>query len=71
MPGGLISIVAADSLAERVGLRPGDELVSINDRVLRDVIDVRFWAAEEELKLEVQRDGRAFTLEATRRYDEP
>ena len=51
MPGGLISEVAANSLAERVGLRPGDELVSINGRVLRDVIDVRFCAAEEDLKL--------------------
>jgi putative radical SAM enzyme (TIGR03279 family) len=71
MPGGLIAVVAANSLAERVGLQPGDELVSISGRVPRDVIDVRFYAAEEALKLEVQRDGQTFTVEAARRYDEP
>jgi putative radical SAM enzyme (TIGR03279 family) len=71
MPGGLISVVAPGSLAERVGLLPGDELLSINGHSLRDIIDVRFHAAEEHLALEVRRAGGAVNLEAERRYDEP
>jgi putative radical SAM enzyme (TIGR03279 family) len=72
MPAGLIATVAPGSLAERVGLRPGDELLSINDLPVRDVIDVRFYAAEERLALRVRRRGRgAFTIQADRRYDEP
>jgi putative radical SAM enzyme (TIGR03279 family) len=71
VPGGLISAVASGSLAEQIGLRPGDVLLAINGRCLRDVIDVRFYGAEERLALEVQREGQAFTVEAERRYDQP
>ena len=71
MPGGLISNVAPDGLAERAGLRSGDEMLAINGHVLRDVIDVQFYAAEEHLALEVQRGEEIFTVETERRYDEP
>jgi len=71
MPVGLIAAIAAGSLAEQVGLRVGDELCSINDRPLRDVIDVRFYSAEERLTLRVRREGREFTRQAERRYGEP
>jgi putative radical SAM enzyme (TIGR03279 family) len=69
--GGVVATIAPDSLAERIGLRPGDELLSINGRRLRDVIDVQFYAAEERLTFEAQREGEALTFEAERRYDEP
>ena len=68
--GGVISAVGLDSLAGRVGLQPGDELVSINGHYLRDVIDVRFYSAEEHLALRGRRNGEEFTVEAGRRYDE-
>ncbi|HEC34068.1 MAG TPA: DUF512 domain-containing protein [Chloroflexi bacterium] len=68
---GVISTVQPHSLAGRLGLVPGDELVSINDHPLRDVIDVRFYAAEERLTLHIRRQGRALTLKGQRRYDEP
>jgi len=71
MPAGLISAVAADSLAGRVGLQAGDELVSINDCDLRDVIDVQFYAADERLALRARRNGQEFTVEVERRYAEP
>ena len=71
MPAGLIAAVAAGSLAERVGLKPGDELLAINDRPLRDVIDVRFYSAEERLALRARRDGQEFAIEVERRYGEP
>ena len=71
MPAGLIAAVAPGSLAERIGLRAGDELFSINDRPLRDVIDVRFYSAEERLELRARREGQDFIVETGRRYDEP
>ncbi|MFV9506431.1 MAG: DUF512 domain-containing protein [Oscillochloridaceae bacterium umkhey_bin13] len=52
--GGLITQVAPDSLAEALGLRPGDTLVAIGDQRLRDVIDYRFAVAEPQLELRVR-----------------
>jgi putative radical SAM enzyme (TIGR03279 family) len=69
--GGVIASVAPGSLAERIGLHAGDELLSINGRALRDAIDVQFHAAEEHLALAVRRGGESFAVEADRRYGEP
>jgi len=71
MSAGMITAVASGSLAERAGLRAGDELVAINGHRLRDVIDVQFYAAEEQLLLEGRRGGETFAIEIERRYDEP
>ena len=71
MTAGQIAAVAPGSLSERVGLRPGDELLSVNGHGLRDVIDVRIYAAEEHLRLLMRRDGVESTSEADRRYGEP
>ncbi len=71
MSAGLIDAVAPHSLADRIGLRPGDELISINHHPLRDVIDVRFYAAEPHLNLQVRRADEVLKVEAERRYDEP
>ncbi|MBP7602230.1 MAG: PDZ domain-containing protein, partial [Thermoflexales bacterium] len=39
MSGGLVKAVAEGSVAAAADLRPGDEVVAINGRPLRDVID--------------------------------
>jgi putative radical SAM enzyme (TIGR03279 family) len=67
---GVIATVERHSLAERAGLRSGDELVSINGQSLRDVVDVRFYSAGEHLVLRGSRDGREFAVEVERRYGE-
>ena len=68
--GGRISEVLPDSIAEEIGLEPGDILVSINGHVLRDQIDYRFYGAEETLILVVERAGERHTIEIERDYDE-
>jgi len=68
---GLIAAVAPNSLAMELGLRPGDEMLSINDHPLRDVIDVQFYGAEEELELLVRRDGELIRYTTERDYDQP
>jgi len=58
------------SPAEKAGLLPGDEFLSINGHRLRDVIDYRFYSAEEELEVVIRRGGEVFTRRLGRVYGE-
>ena len=70
MSGGVISSVQRGSPAEKGGLLPSDELLSVNGHRLRDVIDYRFYSAEEELELIIRRGGEVFTRRLRRGYGE-
>ena len=67
-PGGEVSAVRPGSPAARAGLLPGDVVVSINGQRLRDVIDFRFYAADEALELAVRRGEQSLTLHIQRDY---
>ena len=57
--GGVISAVAGGSLAEAAGIEPGDAIVAIDGRALRDAIDYQFHAAEPEITARFRKaDGR-------------
>lgn len=68
--GGVISSVRRGSPAEKAGLLPGDELLSVNGHQLRDVIDFRFYSAEEELQVVIRRGGEVTTRRLRRAYGE-
>lgn len=68
--GGRIVGIEPGSVADELALRPGDELIAINDQAVEDVIDVQFYSAEEELELLIRRDGELLLFEAERDYDE-
>jgi putative radical SAM enzyme (TIGR03279 family) len=68
--GGLIAAVQPESIGAEVGLEPGDVLFSINGHVLRDVIDYRYYGADERLSLVLERQGQRHTLDIERDYDE-
>lgn len=51
---GVISGVRPGSLAEEAGIAPGDAIVTLGGRVLRDVVDFQFYQAEEEVEVHVQ-----------------
>ncbi len=53
----LVVAVAPGSPAARAGIQPGDEVVSLNGRRPRDVIEWRLLADEADLELEVRRGG--------------
>lgn len=53
---GTVLRVAEGSLAEELGLLPGDKIVSVNDQPLRDIIDLSFAMAEEEIDLLVEHE---------------
>ncbi|MGD8398113.1 MAG: DUF512 domain-containing protein [Anaerolineae bacterium] len=69
-PGGIVEAVDPSSLGARAGIRPGDRLLAINGRRLRDVIDVQFLGAEEELELLVERDEEQWIVDVERAYGE-
>jgi putative radical SAM enzyme (TIGR03279 family) len=50
-----ILAVEPESAAARAGLKPGDRIRTLNGQPLRDVIDLRFEGAEEELDFEIER----------------
>ena len=47
----------AGSLAEAAGIAPGDAVVSAGGHVLRDVVDLQFYAAEAEVEVVVRKAG--------------
>ncbi|HZS43491.1 MAG TPA: DUF512 domain-containing protein [Blastocatellia bacterium] len=64
--------VAPGSLGAELELQPGDTILSVNGRQLRDFIDFRFCAgSEDEVTLEVIRaDGEKWQLEVEKAEDE-
>src|SRR2546423_1752913 len=63
-----IEKVDPGSLGAKVGLRPGDEVVSINGSRMEDVIDYRFLIADEAVEIAIAPSGdrerlRVVTLE--------
>ncbi len=68
--GGRIVGIEPGSVADALKLRPGDELIAINDQAVEDIIDVQFYAAEEELDILIRREGELLLFEAERDYDQ-
>lgn len=62
----MLEILAIEpgSIAEELGLQPGDRLLALNGEPVRDLLDYQLLAAGEELLLEVARaDGELWDLE--------
>ncbi|MBU0495999.1 MAG: DUF512 domain-containing protein [Chloroflexi bacterium] len=69
--GGVIVRIEPGSLADELDLRPGDILLQVNDRPVRDVLDVQFYAAEDTATLLVRRDDEDTYYEVDKEPDEP
>ena len=66
-----IARVAPGSLAEGLQLRPGDRIVSINGEAISDVIDYRFYVADECISLTVKnKSGRVKTFRIRKPADD-
>jgi len=66
-----ISQVLPESIADELGLTPGDSLVSINGTKMQDLIDYKFLCADEFLELEiVDIQGKKHKLEIEKDYDQ-
>ena len=63
--------VAPGSPAAESGVVPGDELVSIGGRPLRDVIEFRVLSDEADVELELRRGGLELNVEIAKAHGEP
>lgn len=68
--GGVVDAVRPGSIADEIGLRPGDRVVSIDGRELRDAVDVQYYATEDAIALEYVREGTATIVEIEKHPDE-
>ena len=62
--------VFPDSLAEKIGLRSGDNLLKINGKRVMDEIDYKFRITEENLVLEMEINGHLESVEIDKDYDD-
>jgi len=69
--GGLVADVQPGSIADDLGWRPGDEIVSINGHTLHDVIDYRFYSAEEHVVVTLRRGYETAEFEIEKEPDRP
>ena len=67
----MIASLAPGGFGAEIGLRVGDRLLAINGHVLRDVLDVQFYGADEEVALSIWREGETGVLRGRRSYGQP
>lgn len=67
----IVSSVIKDSIAEELGIQAGDEIVSIDDTPMLDMIDYNFLCKSDLLTLEIKKtDGEVEVIELEKDYDE-
>lgn len=69
--GGIVDTVEPGSLADGLGWRSGDRILTINGHPLSDEIDFRFYSADERLTVVLSRRGRRLTFDIHKDYDTP
>ena len=71
-PKGLsIDAVEPQSIAEELGIQPGDKLLTINDQPVRDVLDYRFLSFAEEILVKIiTRQGEVWEFEIEKDAEE-
>ena len=67
---GWVREVVPESPADRAGLQPGDLVRTINGHLVRDLIDYKFYAAEEELVIGFDRQETQHEVRVAKSIDE-
>jgi putative radical SAM enzyme (TIGR03279 family) len=68
----MVQDVSEGSLAAYLELEPGDRIVAVNGRTLRDELDFRFLTSEEDLTILIRkRNGEEQAFEVDKDPDEP
>ena len=67
----IVATVESDSIAEELGLEPGDEILKINNEEIKDILDYRFLVQDEEIVLTVKtKQGETVDVEIEKDADE-
>ena len=67
---GWVREVVPESPADRAGLQPGDLVRTINGHLVRDLVDYRFYVADEELVIGFDRQQDQHEVRVTKTIDE-
>ncbi len=68
---GRIAAVSPASFAADIGLLSGDEVVAVNGHPVEDVIDVQFYAADDQVEMTYRRNGVTHHVSRVRRELQP
>ena len=67
----IVKSIVPGSIADEMGIEPGDRLISINGQEIEDIFDYQFYSEDEELLLLVEKpDGEQWELEIGKDADE-
>ena len=67
----IISRIINGSIAQEMEIEPGDELISINDQSVGDILDYRYLCNEEYLTVVIRKpDGEEWELEIEKEFEE-
>ncbi len=65
----IIHSVQEGSIAEELGILPGDQILSINDIPIEDIIEYSYLEADEYIELEIRhQDGEVVIYEIEKRF---
>ena len=67
---GWVREVVPESPADLAGLQPGDLIRTINGNLIRDLVDYRFYVADEELIIGFERQQTQYEIRITKSADE-
>ncbi|MCJ8346850.1 DUF512 domain-containing protein [bacterium] len=68
--GGVIETIYPGGIAEQLDFQAGDIVSKINGVTLLDILDYRYQIAEDEVTVELYREGKAYTFEIEKEYDD-
>lgn len=68
---GVISYIEPESIAQDLGWEIGDAIISINGHLLQDIIDYRFYCADEDLNVIIRRGDHFVEFEIEKDLDMP
>lgn len=66
----IVETVVPDSPADIAGIKPGDNLIKVNDEEVIDIFDYRYNILSASLKLTVERDGEILDFVINKEEDE-
>ena len=67
----IVKKVQSGSIAEELGIEPGDRLLEIDGNVIEDIFDYQFYVEAEELVVLVEKpDGEQWEMEIEKEADE-
>jgi len=65
-----IKNIEPDSIAEQLGLQVGDKVLSINGNAVRDILDYRFFVADQTVEMEVLTSAGRVIFDIEKEYED-